>query len=521
MQQKIRKIIVQAGGRGSRMGYLTDHKPKCLVPVDNRPVLFHLMERYPDCRFLIIGDYQVDVLERYLMAFAPAPFQVIRAFGRGNCAGLRQALESVEDDEPFALIWSDLILGSGNVLKEAARMEGDCIGVAPGLSCRYRFRAGRVEPVASDTDGVAGLFVFRRKAVLDRVPPEGEFADFLVWQAPPLVPLILEGAREVGTLAQFEQAFSGEHRSRSFNRVVMEADRVRKEPLDEQGRMLAGRETLWYREVARTGFDRMPRILGEDPLVLERIEGFHPFQLDRARAAGLSPEAMLPPLMDLLADLHSRGRVPADQDGVLETYARKTFHRLDQIRDLVPGAADPLLTVNGKRCMGAWALKEEMAAQAARMSFRTFTVIHGDPTFSNILFRSDGSGPVLLDPRGYFGREGIHGDPAYDYAKLYYSLVGRYDKVNRGEFRLRLEDTGIWVDVAPNGWEALGEAFFDRLPPEVPREDVLFLHGVIWLSVTTYFRENYDAICAAYYLGCYHLQLWKEALDANPTARSD
>ena len=55
-------MIVQAGGRGSRMELLTRNKPKALVPVDNRPILFHLFEKYPDKKFIIIGDYQYDVL---------------------------------------------------------------------------------------------------------------------------------------------------------------------------------------------------------------------------------------------------------------------------------------------------------------------------------------------------------------------------------------------------------------------------------------------------------------------------
>ena len=68
----IKYIIVQAGGRGSRLGYLTENKPKCLVTVGNRQMLFHLFEKYPDKKFIIIGDYKYDVLEKYLETFAEA-----------------------------------------------------------------------------------------------------------------------------------------------------------------------------------------------------------------------------------------------------------------------------------------------------------------------------------------------------------------------------------------------------------------------------------------------------------------
>ena len=49
-------IIVQAGGKGTRLGYLTKNKPKALVPVDNLPMLFHLFRQYPDRRFIVIAD---------------------------------------------------------------------------------------------------------------------------------------------------------------------------------------------------------------------------------------------------------------------------------------------------------------------------------------------------------------------------------------------------------------------------------------------------------------------------------
>ena len=51
-------IIVQAGGKGTRLRHLTKNKPKALVPVENLPMLFHLFRKYPDKRFVIIADYK-------------------------------------------------------------------------------------------------------------------------------------------------------------------------------------------------------------------------------------------------------------------------------------------------------------------------------------------------------------------------------------------------------------------------------------------------------------------------------
>ena len=74
-------IIVQAGGKGTRLKYLTANKPKALVPVENLPMLFHLFRKYPNKRFIIIADYKKEVLHEYLATFADVKYQVVDADG--------------------------------------------------------------------------------------------------------------------------------------------------------------------------------------------------------------------------------------------------------------------------------------------------------------------------------------------------------------------------------------------------------------------------------------------------------
>ena len=59
-------IIVQAGGKGTRLQHLTSNKPKALVPIENLPMIFHLFKKYPEKKYIVIADYHKEVLHEFL-----------------------------------------------------------------------------------------------------------------------------------------------------------------------------------------------------------------------------------------------------------------------------------------------------------------------------------------------------------------------------------------------------------------------------------------------------------------------
>lgn len=74
------KIIIQAGGKGTRLEWLTRNKPKCLVPINNLPIIFYAFEKFPDTEFSIIADYKIEVLEKYLNVFGQKyNYKIIKA----------------------------------------------------------------------------------------------------------------------------------------------------------------------------------------------------------------------------------------------------------------------------------------------------------------------------------------------------------------------------------------------------------------------------------------------------------
>jgi thiamine kinase-like enzyme len=492
-------IIVQAGGKGTRMEHLTTNKPKCLVPVNNLPMLFHLFNKYPDKKFIIIGDYKYDVLQEYLKAFAKVPYLLVDARGyAGTCAGLRQAVEYVPEQKGFMLIWSDLILPQEFVMPEDG---ADYVGLSGDFRCRWKYENGEFEEEASVERGVAGLFVFGNKNLLKNVPPEGEFVRWLKEQNIKLKELVLSKTKEYGLISEYKKLI--QEKCRPFNRMTVEGDRIIKEGIDEQGKKLAVREKAWYQHVESLGYDRIPKIYSYEPFVMEKVNGNNIYEYKELPRE--QKEKVLVSIIDNLKYLHSLESCEADYFSIKETYIDKTFSRLSSIRDLIPFADERYIRINGRNCRNVFFYQKELEQRLYRYRSKKFRLIHGDCTFSNMMLKEDFS-PVLIDPRGYFGNVELYGDPAYDWAKLYYSLVGNYDQFNLKRFRLALDETEVKITVESNGWEDLEPVFFEQLKDEVTPEDIKLLHAIIWLALTTYAWEDYDSICGAFYIGLYYLE---------------
>jgi len=93
---------------------------------------------------------------------------------------------------------------------------------------------------------------------------------------------------------------------------------------------------------------------------------------------------------------------------------------------------------------------------------------HGDPCFSNILFDRRIGMMRLVDPRSALSADEAMMHPLYDVAKISHSILGGYDYVNNGLFRVcmgrELELELDWTIAPPAEWA--GRLFRDRLATE-------------------------------------------------------
>ena len=374
----------------------------------------------------------------------------------------------------------------------------DEIGISSTFSCRWKYENGEFAEERSVEHGVAGFFLFHDKSAVEDVPESGELVRWMKEKGISFSEISLAGTREFGLLSEYEKL--AQVKTRPFNRITVDGDVLTKEPVDKQGEVLARRECAWYKKAKDKGISGIPKIYETTPLRMEYIQGRNIYECDFAYE---EKRKILESLVRTLKELHDSESVPADSFSIKEAYFNKTMQRLSKIEDMIPFARDRFVTVNGRNCRNVYFYRDRLEKALEKLQCETFSFIHGDCTFSNLMIRENGQ-PVFIDPRGYFGFTELYGDVRYDWAKLYYSIVGNYDRFNLKKFDLDILEDEVKLSIESNGWEELEGDFFELTGADA--DEIKLLHAVIWLSLTTYAWQDYDSICGAFYNGLYYLE---------------
>jgi glucose-1-phosphate cytidylyltransferase len=67
------KVVILAGGLGTRLAEETEVRPKPMVTVGGRPILWHIMKHYAHagfCEFVVALGYKGEIIKRYFMDYA-------------------------------------------------------------------------------------------------------------------------------------------------------------------------------------------------------------------------------------------------------------------------------------------------------------------------------------------------------------------------------------------------------------------------------------------------------------------
>ncbi len=499
-------MIIQAGGKGTRMGHLTANKPKCLIPIDGKPMLYSIGEELKGSKILIISDYKSGVLKTYLKCFPPKfDYKIIDATGNGTCAGIAKALKEVPRGSSFGIIWSDLFFTK----RPKFPRRGNYIGITKKLMCRWRIEDGVLVEDAGKHNGVIGFFIFKDKTLLDGLPNEGEFVRFLKDKGTNITPFVVDNVLEIGTLDAYNALNANSINSRFFNKVIIKGGTVTKEARYSEFSHLLDDEINWYKFVMKNGYSNIPDLISFKPLKMKKIDGVQPHHMHEC--SNSQKQRYLNSIFDALGQLHSIGSMPSKTGALNDVYIKKTLQRIEKISKIVPGADCDSFTINGKRVKNLMnpKYKNRIGELVGNMELqKSFTVIHGDPTFSNTLIEKNTGKVFFIDPRGYFGNTKIYGDPMYDYSKLYYSVYGNYDKFNERDFSIDIDGRNVSLSISSSGWEGMAKMFDERFAESIG--NIKILHSLIWLSLAGYVTDDVDSMLGAYFHG---IELFEDVWD--------
>ncbi|HET8550045.1 MAG TPA: nucleotidyltransferase family protein [Bryobacteraceae bacterium] len=115
----LRKAVVLAAGRGTRMGTLTAGVPKPMLPVRGRPMLEHVLEALAAAgidHFLIVVGYRREVIEEHFRrSRRTIEYRVQDPIdGTGSAARLARGFAG---NEPFLLTFGDILVDPGAYLR--------------------------------------------------------------------------------------------------------------------------------------------------------------------------------------------------------------------------------------------------------------------------------------------------------------------------------------------------------------------------------------------------------------------
>jgi glucose-1-phosphate cytidylyltransferase len=122
------KVALLAGGLGSRISEETEIKPKPMVEIGGRPILWHIMKHYAHHGhrdFVIALGYKGEVIKRYMVEYASLHSDLTVDLRDGNVRRNGNGNGSEPDDWTVDLIETGQETATGGRIKRLAPHMGD------------------------------------------------------------------------------------------------------------------------------------------------------------------------------------------------------------------------------------------------------------------------------------------------------------------------------------------------------------------------------------------------------------
>lgn len=504
-------VCILTAGLGTRMGPLGDVVNKALLPLGERAIISHIIERFPEgTEFVIATGYKREQVKAYLrMAHRGVKFtfcDVENFAGPGSGPGLsllacREALQ-----RPFYFCPSDSLVDvdlnavpDENWIALASRVSS-----RPEIYCNMRAEGGLVVDIADkqfpspDYRAFTGLLFVNDHdafwgALADDQLKAGEY------QVSNGISGLVAGSGLHAVSADWTDL--GDYETyKAANLAQVDFDFTKK---DEFLYIVGGAVIKFFAnpDIIRKRVDKSRVKPGIFPHIFDQDAQFYAYDLVPGETVYRA--LSLPVFEDLLTWLEQAVWTPADctkdhmRDMCLQFYRDKTLARLAAFDAKYPDYRQPQ-RFNGLPIAPLDALLAKVDWDWLADGVPVF--MHGDLQFDNIILNDDDGGFTLIDWRQEFAGEIAFGDIYYDLAKMLGGIWLNYDLIKKGRFSVEVEGDEMRADLEA---DPLSDQLETHLVAHIRQNGldvnkVKTLVGIIFLNMSPLHEPPFDTMLHAY-----------------------
>ena len=504
-------VCILTAGLGKRMGLYTEKVNKALLPLDDRGIISHIIERFPkDTEFVVGVGYLQEQVRQYLSIAHPdrnITFAEVDNYdGPGSGPGYSLLCCRSYLQRPFYFVSCDTLWDNALPMP----LDHSWLGVATvpieetARYCTLRVDANRItelrdkEPVTNSAyQAFVGLCYIHDYAVYWKsleccglVAGEHQMSTalrVLVEQCD--VRVVPVDWTDVGDLEKYKQAvlrFSDYDFSKSEEIFYCVGSKVIKYFVDH---------TVTDKRVAKAKM--APRVF---PAITDHVGGFYAYiyQPGETLYDFNSPNILQSLLRWLETSVWKKVNVDADTmaHACRYFYKEKTHKRLEMYDQKYTMDTEPTI-INGQPVP---MLKDLLAKVPwGRLEEGVPCFIHGDLQFDNILYNRATSNFKLLDWRQDFAGHVNFGDLYYDLAKLRGGITLNYDYIKHNLLHYEEFESSANFDFAQryqtNTYLSILDTYVEHRSLDV--DQVRLLMAIIYLNMAPLHHYPFDKILHA------------------------
>jgi dTDP-glucose pyrophosphorylase len=153
------KALILAGGRGRRLGNITDSVNKCMLILGGKPILEYNIERAADIQqideiLIVVGHRAEDIINKYGTRYKDKKIKyVIQWEQKGLVHAIECAKDEIGKDDFFLLLGDEVLVNSRHKEMLKKFTEENLFGICGVLFQKDKSKISRTYTVLTDNNG--------------------------------------------------------------------------------------------------------------------------------------------------------------------------------------------------------------------------------------------------------------------------------------------------------------------------------------------------------------------------------